>query len=198
MRFPLPALLAALAVFATACGSATADVQVDPAAGGDIAGACLEGAEDCQDTGEQPVGDDAHCLPDAVDCDDPPHAGDEPIIAPDIHQIDQAPRAQEATPRPELVPEPFAMFIQEAVVSGQDVTLIWSGGREDCFALADVTVTETDTEVVVTIRAGARSDAPEECTMEAPLYATAIALDQPLGARALLDGSRLVPDDAQS
>lgn len=198
MRVPLPALLAALALLGAACGSATADLQVDPPVGGDAAGACLEGAQDCQDTGALPAGDGSRCLPDAVDCDDTPVTGDEPMIAPDIHQIDQAPQSLEATPRPDLVPEPFPLFIQEAVVSGQDVTLVWSGGNEACFALADVAVTETDTEVVVTIRAGGRSDAPEVCTMEAPLYTTTITLDQPLGQRALLDGSRVVPQDAQS
>ena len=85
------------------------------------------------------------------------------------------------------------MFIQEAVVDGTRLDLIFSGGEAPCFWVHHVETTETDTEVVIDLRAGGDPEA-EGCDGHAiSTQGVTVELQAPLGERALLDASRVVP-----
>ncbi len=90
-------------------------------------------------------------------------------------------------------PDAFPLFIQEAVVDGTRLDLIFSGGETPCFWVHHVETTETDTEVVVDLQAGGDPEA-DGCDSQAiSIQGVTVELDAPLGDRALLDASRVVP-----
>ena len=180
---PLALLLAACGAEATSTSDLIAD---DPTLDeGDIGG---------HDETVEPAGAAAGMCPagttDCVDA-DLGEAGD-PIVAEDIHQVDALPadiRMVEMAPG--AAEEPWRMFIQEAVVDGTRVDLVFSGGEAPCFFVDSVEVIESDTEVIVDLLAGGAGT--DDCAGQATsIQGVTVELDAPLGDRALLDGSRTV------
>ena len=176
---PLLLALAGCADDAPATDDALDHVTADPAAAdgdapapGGAAGMCPVGVTDCVDADLGETGD--------------------PIVAEDIHQVDALPadiRMVEMAPG--SADEPWRMFIQEAVVDGTRVDLVFSGGEAPCFFVDHVEVTETDTEVIVDLLAGGAGT--DDCAGQATsIQGVTVELDAPLGDRPLLDGSRTV------
>lgn len=149
---------------------AAVDGEALPAEG--AAGMCPVGVTDCVDADLGAAGD--------------------PIVAEDIHHVDALPadiRMVEMAPG--AADEPWRTFIQEAVVDGSRVDLVFSGGEAPCFFVDHVEVTETATEVVVDLLAGGAGT--DDCADQpTSIQGITVQLDAPLGDRALLDGSRTV------
>ena len=163
---------APLLLLLAACGADDPAPVAAPAADGAAAGMCPVGTTDCVDA-------------------DLGEAGDA-IVAEDIHQVDALPAdiAMVET-APSSAEEPWRMFIQEAVVDGTRVDLVFSGGEAPCFFVDHVEVTESDTEVIVDLLAGGAGS--DDCAGQATsIQGVTVELDAPLGDRALLDGSRTV------
>ena len=168
---PLVLLLAACGSGGTSTTEDVDGVTAEPAAGG-AAGMCPVGVTDCVDA-------------------DLGEAGD-PIIAEDIHQVDALPAdIAMVEMAPGSADEPWSLFIQEAVVDGTRVDLVFSGGEAPCFFVDHVEVLESDTEVIVDLLVGGAGT--EDCAGQATsLQGVTVQLEAPLGDRALLDGSRTV------
>ncbi len=164
-----------LALTATACGTAAdeaSDVATDvpPAAG-----ACLEGAEDCQDTG----GDMGAPPPDQP-------ATDGGAVEPDTGQ------ATEVEPTDGL--EDVHPVDWETVEVDPDdqtkVTVYWWSGVAPCNALADVEVDYSDDAVTLTVLEGSvPSDEEQACIELAQYKSTSITLDEEIGPRSIVDGA---------
>lgn len=64
------------------------------------------------------------------------------------------------------------------------------GGVEECYGVDHVDVVETDVDVTVTVSTGSRPEAAGQACIEiAELQAVIVRLGQPLGDRAVIDGS---------
>lgn len=174
-RTRLPLLIVTvglLALTATACGTAADEAASDvpPAAG-----ACLEGAEDCQDTG----GDMGAPPPDQP-------ATDGGGVEPDPGQ------ATEVEPADGL--EDVHPVDWETVEVDPDdqtrVTLYWWSGVAPCNALSDVEVEHSDDAVTVTVLEGSEpSDEEQVCIELAQYKSTSITLDEEIGPRSIVDGA---------
>lgn len=185
-RSRLPVMLASVGLLAVAtagCGGFSVtegeaeDVAtpVPPAAG-----ACLEGAEDCQDTG----GDMGAPPPDA-----PGGGGD----ATDGGGMEPGPgQATQVEPTDGLVEvRPVDWETVEVAPDDQtQVTLYWWSGVAPCNALADVGVAYTDDAVTLTVLEGSvPADEPQACIDLAQYKSTSITLDEEIGPRSIVDGA---------
>lgn len=186
MRTRLPSRTALWLVPATlvfvlvACGpEAGAGAGGQSVGDADPASACLEGAADCDDMG--------------------PGDGDG-MVPSDIAIVDEF--RGEIVPfeiTPNEVGEAFPLHLSEAVVDGDSVTVAFSAGRPECVGVADVETQEGDDEVVVTVRYGELLEPAGDCDgSELVAGSLTFELSAALDGRALLDGSRAVPDAAQS
>lgn len=172
----LPAVLLLGALLLGACAGSSDDLAALP--GGAAAGACLEGTVDCQDTSFEPG-----------------------RIDPEIHVVNSLSAAtRQVETAPGSVPDAQALFIQEAVVEGDRITLVVSGTEAPCFVIDRAAVEEDSDTVVAWVYAGEPAG-PEagsaDCeTMATSTQAVTVTLTEPLGARRLLDGSRAGTVDA--
>lgn len=161
-RLLLPAV-GLLALTAAACAGGADEAVAPPAAG-----ACLEGSEDCQDTG----GDMG--APDAPDTDEP--AGE----------------ATEAQPKDGLE-NVRAIGWDRVEVDPDDqtrVTVFWWSGVEPCNALSGVEAELGDEAVVLTVMEGSEpADEPQACIEIAVYKQTTITLDEAVGPRSIVDGT---------
>lgn len=176
-----------LAVAAVGCGfsveagssSGSSSDAAPPAAG-----ACLQGATDCDDVGG--------------DMGAPPPDGDLPVAddAPAPHQPDPGapatPAATHVEPRSGLEdvhPVPW----DGAHVDPDDPTRVvvrWTSGVAPCHAFAGIEVETTDDTVTLTVREGTvPSDEPQACIEVAQYKQATVELDQEIGPRSIVDGA---------
>lgn len=164
-RSRLPVLLAAvglLALTTTACGGTDADQAGGVATDAPAAGACLEGAEDCDDTG-----------------------GDMGAPAPDPAQATEV----EATEGLDDVHPVDWGTIDVDPDDPTQVTLYWWSGVAPCHALAGVEVDYSDDTVTLTVLEGSEpADEPQACIEVAQYKSTSITLDEEIGPRSIADG----------
>lgn len=94
------------------------------------------------------------------------------------------------TPAPGETVRTEPVELEAAIVTDDGITVLLWGGVAPCFVVDTVEVTETDEDVTVTVTAGAHQDDPDAiCIQIAHRYGVEIALDAPLGDRAVVDGS---------
>lgn len=171
--------LGVLALTATACGAVTTGAT-EEAAAPPAAGACLAGAEDCDDTG----GDMGAPPPDT------------PVTGPadgadDGGGADPAEATRvEPTEGLEDV-HPVGWDVVEVDPDDQTrVTISWWSGVAPCHALSEVVVEYTEEAVTLTVLEGSvPSDEPQACIELAQYKATSITLDEAIGPRSILDGA---------
>jgi len=223
-RLAASALAVTLAL--TACGSSDPADQGDALTDEDAAARCLPDAVDCDDTpgdtGADDTGSDAYgtrpadgepgsmamCIESQPDCNDMVvgedaiggGSGGDAMMEPDIHIIDELSAATRVVEQsPGSVADAYPLFLAEAVVDGATITVTFSGGEAPCFVVDHAEVVEDDARVVVLVYAGPADPDAEGCDMqEVSSQAVTVELSAELGDRALLDGSRLAPDDAQN
>jgi len=170
MRSRLTPLLGASAVVLAACGGTSDSVSApgvsDPATGAPPpAGACLEGATECDDGGGMTDGQ-----------------GD--------GMGDEMPAPNLVEPRPGMDNVAPVDWDNAAVENDQTVTLSWWSGVEPCNVLDRVEVEYTDEAVIITVFEGSEpSDEGHMCIEIAERRGTVVELDEPLGARSLKDGA---------
>lgn len=180
----LLATTAVVALAATACGNET--TATDVATGdGVAAGACLAGAEDCQDTGGDmgapPPGGELPANP------------DEPVTATAEPGADgDAAGATVVEPTDGL--EDIRAVGWDAVevnpADQTEVTVSWTSGVAPCNALSEVTAEFSDDAVTLTVLEGTvPSDEPQACIEIAQMKQTTITLDEEVGPRSILDGA---------
>ena len=169
-RLLLP-LLAALALATAACGGQADSGQVAPdepvsETAPPAAGACLEGAEDCQDTGGDMGAPPPSDLPADGATEVEPTDGLEDVRAVGWQEVEVAPQ------------DPTSMTVR------------WTSGVAPCNALSEVQVDYGDEAVTVTVLEGTvPSDEPQACIEIAQVKRTTITLDEELGPRSILDGA---------
>jgi len=179
------ATTAVVALAATACGGeAATDVAAD--GGGAAAGACLAGAEDCQDTG----GDMGAPPPSDGEL---PVNPDEPVTGTAEPGADgDQPGATEVEPTDGLE-DVRAVGWDSVEVNPDDqteVTVFWTSGVAPCNALSEVTAEFSDEAVTLTVFEGTvPSDEPQACIEIAQMKRTTITLDEEVGPRSILDGA---------
>ncbi len=161
-------VLAALSLLATACGSD--DEAVD-------AGADAEQelpAEDAQDgsADELPADDD----------DDEPQDGD--AAADDGSTDDSGYQLTES--QPDMISAQAAPIDQLETIDDQTIAVRYQNGSEPC-SLANVTVTESDTEVVVGLETGLHPNAAAmSCIAQVIQYEIQVTLAAPIGDRTIV------------
>ena len=180
----LLAVAAVLAVVGTACAG---EATTEDAASGDApaAGACLAGAEDCQDTG----GDMGAPPPDGGEL---PANPDEPVTNPADGGDGDTPNATQVEPTDGLE-DIRAIGWDRVDVNPDDqteVTVYWTSGVAPCNALAEVQVEYAEDAVTLTVLEGTvPSDEPQACIEIAQMKRTTVTLDEELGPRSILDGA---------
>lgn len=183
-RFPvLLASVGLLAIAATGCGGFSVtegEAEGTATEAPPAAGACLEGDDDCQDTG----GDIGAPPPDA-----PVGGGDATdggTAEPDPGQATEV----ESTDGLEDV-HPVDWETVEVDPDDQtQVTLYWWSGVAPCNALADVEVEYGDDAVTLTVLEGSvPSDEPQACIQIAQYKSTSVTLDEEIGPRSIVDGA---------
>lgn len=145
---------------------------------GEVAGACLEGATECDDMGgdmgvpppDEPVSD----APDMGGGGDP--GGGAEVVEPQDGLDDLRPVGWE-----------------EVQVDPDDqsrVTVYWTSGVQECNALAEVEVEYGDDAITLTVIEGTPpSDEPMACIELAVRKQTTIQLDEEVGPRSIRDGA---------
>lgn len=179
----LLAVAAVLAVVGTACAG---EATTEDAASGDApaAGACLAGAEDCQDGGDMgappPDGGELPANP------------DEPVTNPADGGDGDTPNATQVEPTDGLE-DIRAIGWDRVDVNPDDqteVTVYWTSGVAPCNALAEVQVEYAEDAVTLTVLEGTvPSDEPQACIEIAQMKRTTVTLDEELGPRSILDGA---------
>lgn len=198
--------VATAGILLAACGSSasTPDASDD---GTGANGTCLAGSTDCADdpSGGAPPSM-GMCAPGVTDCVDTvveqdagEESGDasgdrlmsaditivEAFVDPDTRSVEMAPGS---------VAEPFAIFLQEAVVDGLHVNVSFSGGETPCFVVDHVEVDERDDEVVVRVMVGQPDPDAQDCDQQQiSMQSVGFDLTAELGDRPLVDGSRTAP-----
>lgn len=181
-------LLASMAVVAlatTACGAADSSEGEDVGAAPPAAGACLEGAEDCQDTGG--------------DMGAPPPSDGLPVADRDEPVTDGGASGGEDPGQPTQV-EPrdglenvHPVGWDEVQVDPDDqsrVTVSWWSGVAPCNALSEVRAEFTDEAVILTVLEGnVPSDEEQACIEIAQYKSAVVTLDEEIGPRSILDGA---------
>ncbi len=187
-RSRLPVLLASmglLAVTTAGCGGFTvtggeAEDIATATAAPPAAGACLEGAEDCQDTG----GDMGAPPPDAPVSDG--GGTDGGGLGPDAGQATEV----EATDGLDDVHPVDWETVEVDPADQTQVTVYWWSGVAPCNALADVEVDYSDDAVTLTVLEGSvPADEPQACIELAQYKSTSVTLDEEIGPRSILDGA---------
>ena len=177
-------LLASMAVVAlatTACGAT--DATETDAAAPPAAGACLAGAEDCQDTG----GDMGAPPPDSLPVADP----DQPVgdAAGDGEDPAQAAQVEPVEGLENIHPVDW----EEVRVDPADpsrVTVVWWSGVAPCNALSEVRVETSDEAVTLTVLEGnVPSEEEQACIEMAVRKSATVTLDEEIGPRSILDGA---------
>lgn len=191
-RFRLPlAALALVALAATGCGTTDTasggEQDADPSSAPPAAGACLEGATECEDTG----GDMGAPPPSDLPVSDGP---DTPVTAPADGGGTEpdAAQATEVEPTEGLVDlRPVSWETVEVDPADQTrVTVFWWSGVAPCNALAEVRTDASEDAVTVTVVEGTvPADEPQACIEIAQYKRTTIVLDEELGPRSVLDGA---------
>lgn len=156
----------------------------------------------CGGAGAAPVAGDTTQVAPAVpgDGDDATDGGGgDQMVPEEITIVDALPAG---TPAVEMAPgssdEPFAVFLQEAVVDGDRVTVSFNGGETPCFVVDHTGTDETDDRVIVSVFVSV-PDPDADCSQQGIfLQSVSVQLQAPLGDRPLKDGSRTVPEDAQA
>lgn len=202
------ALIGLLAVVLAACGAASVDQESslptapgiavgephpdapgDLEQGGPIMGTCLPDTPDCADMGvDPPAPTDGRCLPEDPDCLDT--SG--PIEEPGEPSADPVTAYRPVEPEGDVAGEgtsvPGDVLLD---VDGNRIEVGFWMGVQDCYAVEDVDVSETDEAVSVDIVVAARSE-DRACTDLAEARSVSVELDAPLGDRVLdVGGVRL-------
>jgi hypothetical protein len=107
-------------------------------------------------------------------------------------------RDVDSTPPPLVTPRPGMAGIRpvpwdrtEPVAGSATLRASWWSGVEPCYVLDRVEVTESATEVIVTLYEGHDPAQPDAACPEIAMEkTTSVKLDAPLGARKIVDGSR--------
>ncbi|HEY7874097.1 MAG TPA: hypothetical protein VIG64_03135 [Actinomycetota bacterium] len=129
----------------------------------------------------------AGCGGDGVDASSP----DEPVTAAPAPGAPGNGSPRVVQPEPGLVRViPSAWERATPARGGRSVRLTWYSGVEECYGLDHVDVDYKEKVVVVTLFAGSRPEA-ETCIELAERVVTEVDLDEPLGDRRLVDGSRV-------
>lgn len=183
----LLAPLAVVALAATGCGTSDSAGSGDAVGAPPAAGACLAGAEDCQDTG----GDMGAPPPDGLPVTDP----DAPVtdggaVGGGGGEDPGQPTQVEPTEGLENV---HPVGWEEVEVDPADqtrVTVYWWSGVAPCNALSEVQVDTTDEAVTLTVLEGnVPSDEEQACIEIAQYKSTTVTLDEEVGPRSILDGA---------
>ena len=187
MRTPRQLLaVAAVVTFAAAgCGFSVESASSegsgfagDDAGAPPAAGACLEGATECQDTGG--------------DMGAPPPDGDLPVSEDVEPDGPVTPSATEVEPTAGLE-DVHAVGWEGVEVDPDDqsrVTLRWTSGVAPCNAFAGVEAEFTEDTVILTVLEGTvPSDEPQACIELAQLKQATVELDEPIGPRSIVDGA---------
>lgn len=163
-----------LALVLSAC-SVTAE---DSAGSGGLAGACLEGATECDDMG----GDMGAPAPDEP-------VSDEPVLG---GGGDADGGAEKVEPQDGLV-DLRPVGWEEVQVDADDqsrVTVYWTSGVQECNALAEVEVEYGDDAITLTVIEGTPpSDEPMACIELAVRKQTTVELSEEVGPRSIRDGA---------
>lgn len=174
----LLALLAVLALLTAACGSSVETGASEPSSAPPAAGACLEGAEDCEDTGG--------------DMGAPPPDADQPVSHEPDPDAPVEPSSTEVEPTDGL--EDVHPVSWEGIEVDPDdqsrVTVRWTSGVAPCHAFAGVEVEYRDDAVVLTVLEGSvPADEPQACIELAQAKQATIQLDEEIGPRSIEDGA---------
>lgn len=171
-RWHLGVPLLLLTLVLSACGF-TAE---ESTSSGGVAGACLEGATECDDMG----GDMGAPAPDEPVSDEPGmgdggDAGDAERVEPQDGLVDLRPVGWD-----------------EVQVDPDDqsrVTVYWMSGVQECNALAEVEVEYGDAITLTVIEGTPPSDEPMACIELAVRKQTTVKLEEEVGPRSILDGA---------
>lgn len=162
-----------LTLLLAACGISAED----SASSGGVAGACLEGATECDDMG----GDMGAPPPDLPVGDEPGTGGG-----------DAGGGAEEVEPTDGL-DDLRAVGWDEVQVDPDDqsrVTVFWTSGVQECHAFAEVEVEQADDAITLTVIEGTPpSDEPMACIELAVRKHTTVQLDDEVGPRSIRDGA---------
>lgn len=109
----------------------------------------------------------------------PPVGGDANPGAPEVRQV--TPEGGLANPNP-------AAIESGSMIDDTTIELRFYSGVQDCYGLDRVEVDAGDEAVTVTVFVGSRPG-DRACIEIAELVATKVTLDDPLGARTLVDGA---------
>jgi len=118
---------------------------------------------------------------------------DEPVVSPPLD-----PDAPLEPAEPELVEpragmadvRPASFESTDAIDGGRTLAIRYTSGIEPCSVLDSIDVTETEREVVVTLRIGHDPDAGDvACIDIAQRFETRVELAEPLGDRTVVDGA---------
>ena len=179
----LLAATALVALAAAGCGAAET-AESDDAAAPPAAGACLAGAEDCQDTG----GDMGAPPPDGLPVADP----DAPVTDGGAGGGEDPGQATQVEPT-EGLENVHPVGWEEVQVAPDDqtqVTVFWWSGVAPCNALSEVQVDYADDTVTLTVLEGNVPSEEEQACIELAQYkSTTITLDEEVGPRSILDGA---------
>jgi len=117
--------------------------------------------------------------------------GAEPAAPAGCEEPDQLGKGQTVQPVPGVVdPRPVNWELAEPAPTGAQLVVTWVGGVQECYGLDRVEVTETETEVRITVYEGAlESAASRSCIDLGVVKQTNVQLSAPLGDRTLVDGS---------
>lgn len=166
MRPRLALIFSSAAVVLAACGGSTGQsvpAVDDPATGAPppAAGACLEGATECDDNPGMTDG-----------------------------QGDEMPAPTIVEPRPGMADVHPVNWDNAEVANDQTVTVSWWSGVEPCNVLDHVEVTYAEDAVTITVFEGSDPDQPGAACIEiAERRGTVVELEEPLGPRSLVDGA---------
>lgn len=175
----LLAAVATTALLAAGCGAQGPDVGSGDGAPPPAAGACLEGATECDDMG----GDMGAPGPEA-----PVTGGGDGVDA----GPGEEPTAEAVEPTDGLVDLREVGWDRVEVDTDDQsrLTVYWWSGVAPCNALSEVQVETTDQAVTLTVVEGSEpADEPQACIELAQYKQTTVTLDEELGPRSVLDGA---------
>lgn len=124
-----------------------------------------------------------------------PGSGDEPVSSGPLDPSldpNPDPQASPVDPNPDAVNTmPIRWDSYEERAGGNELEMLFWSGVEPCYVLAEVEVEETPDKVTVTLHQGnLETEEDTACIEIALLKSTIVELDEPLGDRKVVDGSR--------
>lgn len=177
MAIAVVASIALLSIAAVAGANDRTEPEI-PVGGGGVAGMCLEGVPDCDDTLVDPDGSTGSSGAAGGTC---------PVGTPDCNDT---PAAQVVEPRPGMAGVSARPF--DAATVGDDdrtITIDFVSGVEPCWVLDHVDVAYGDDAVTITLFEGHDPAAGDVACIEIGVFKqVVITLDEPLDGRAILDG----------